>query len=41
MKAQPLLDGAFRLGGEVARAEATNSPALAPLLASATTPLPP
>ncbi len=34
-QARPLLDEAFRLGGDVARAEAANYPALAPLLASA------
>ncbi len=32
MKARPLLDEAFRLGDEVACAEAANYPALAPLL---------
>ena len=32
-QARPLLDEAFRLGGEIARATATGYPALAPLLA--------
>ena len=36
-EARPLLDGAFRLGGEVARAEAKSYPALVPLLQRAAT----
>jgi len=37
-QAKPLLDEAFRLGGEVARAEAKNYPALVPLLAKSAAP---
>ena len=35
---RPLLDEAFRLGAEVARAEATGYPALAPLLVKSAAP---
>ena len=38
MKAQPLLDEAFRLGGDVARTTAAGYPALAPLLTRADAP---
>ncbi len=37
-EARPLLDEAFRLGSAIARAEAANYPALAPLLAKAAVP---
>ncbi len=37
-EARPLLDEAFRLGGAIARAEAANYPALAPLLAKGAAP---
>ncbi len=40
-EARPLLDEAFRLGGDVARSTAAGYPALAPLLVSATAPVPP
>ena len=37
-EARPLLDEAFRLGGDVARVKASGYPALAPLLAKAVVP---